>query len=85
MRRMRQLHQAGVGLAKRSSLCYVGKALRQPAMSLKSRIIQISTNSSAEGKTCLYALDEDGDIWELLWTKDGYLWEFIGQPSQAEK
>jgi hypothetical protein len=44
------------------------------------KIIQISTNSSDEDKTCLYALDSDGDVWDLQWTREGWIWVCIGSP-----
>jgi hypothetical protein len=44
------------------------------------KIIQISTNSSEEGNACLYALDSDGQIWEMSWSREGYRWHLIGSP-----
>jgi len=54
-------------------------------MDAKPRIIQISTSSSDQDKTLLYALDSDGNTWDVQWTREGLHWVFIGSPfDQAE-
>jgi hypothetical protein len=44
------------------------------------KIIQISTNSIAEGNVCLYGLDSNGQVWEMSWTREGYKWDLVGSP-----
>ena len=54
-------------------------------MRYEPKFIQISTNSSPDGNVCLYALDEDGNVWELTWKREGYQWSFIGSPAGIDK
>jgi hypothetical protein len=54
-------------------------------MRYEPKFIQISTNSSSDGNVCLYALDEDGNVWELTWKREGYQWSFIGSPTGIDK
>jgi hypothetical protein len=54
-------------------------------MLYEPKFIQISTNSCPDGNGCLYALDSDGNVWELTWTRDDYQWSFIGSPAGTEK
>jgi len=49
-------------------------------MRYEPKFIQISTNSCSDGNSCLYALDSDGNIWEMIYKKEGYQWIFIGSP-----
>ena len=52
---------------------------------METKIIQISTNSSDEGRTHLYALDSDGDVWDLQRTREGWIWAYVGSPfNEAE-
>jgi hypothetical protein len=56
-------------------------------MLYEPKLIQISTNSCSDGNSFAFALDDDGNVWELVWTgKDsGYKWKFIGSPSGVNK
>lgn len=49
-------------------------------MDPRPKIIQISTNSSDDGRTYLYALDSNGDVWDMQWTVDGHTWIRVGSP-----
>jgi hypothetical protein len=49
-------------------------------MDQPAKIIQISTNSSPDGNVCFFALDSNGQAWELSWTRDGYKWHLVGSP-----
>jgi hypothetical protein len=51
------------------------------AMLYEPKLIQISTNSCPDGNGCLYALDEDGNVFELIYKKTGYEWILIGSPT----
>jgi len=53
-------------------------------MLYEPKLIQISTNSSPDGNGCLYALDEDGNVFELIYKKTGYEWILIGSPVAAD-
>lgn len=55
-------------------------------MLYEPKLIQISTNSCPEVNSYLYALDDDGNVWELIFTREkGYQWEFIGSPIGIKK
>jgi hypothetical protein len=54
-------------------------------MVYEPKFIQISTNSCSEGRTWLFALDSDGNVWELLSEKGERKWEFVGSPAGIEK
>lgn len=54
-------------------------------MLYEPKLIQISTNSCPDVNSYLYALDDDGNVWELMHTKDkGYQWVFVGSPDASD-
>ena len=54
-------------------------------MLYEPKFIQITAGRRPNGSSRLFALDSDGNVWELTWTRDGYQWSFIGSPAGIEK
>ncbi len=49
------------------------------------KIMQISACGQPHGATVLYALDADGNVWELRYWGGQPEWVFIGSPKASEK
>jgi hypothetical protein len=47
--------------------------------------MQISACGQPHGATVLYALDADGNVWELRYWGGQPEWVFIGSPKASEK
>lgn len=55
------------------------------AMRYEPKFVQISAPGEPHGLTCLYALDEDGNVWELHYYAGAHEWKFVGSPAGIEK
>lgn len=51
-------------------------------MVYEPKFIQIATSGHSDGSNRLYALDEDGNVWELTLGEE---WRFIGSPAGINK
>ena len=54
-------------------------------MVYEPKFIQISTNSCCTGTSWLFALDSDGNVWELASKEGERKWVFVGSPVGIEK
>ncbi len=54
-------------------------------MRYEPKFVQISAPGEPHGLTCLYALDEDGNVWELHYYAGAHEWKFVGSPAGIEK
>ena len=69
-------------LDKVSGSGYGLQVLRPTAMLYEPKLIQIAPTSSRQ---YLYALDNDGNVWELFDDQMGRCeWTFIGSPTAAD-
>jgi hypothetical protein len=54
-------------------------------MVYEPKFVQISACGEPHGSIYLYALDADGNVWELSYSGGEHKWRFIGSPAGIDK